>query len=284
MQNQNMRAKKSLGQNFLKSKAALSAIISAADIKPEEIVLEAGPGKGALTTSLLQKARKVIAVEKDDRMIPFLTEIFQKEIAQKKLEIVHGDILEFDLESKIPSSQSYKIVANIPYYITGQFIRKFLTEKNRPEKMVLMLQKEVAKRIVAADKKESILSLSVKMYGQPKYISTVKAKDFSPAPKVDSAIILIQSLPTEKDQSPGKNHSRENETNEKEKILGLIKKGFQHKRKMLAQNIGIPTEKRVGIFAQINTNEKIRAEDLSLEQWKKLYQILMEEKIVEKII
>src|SRR3989344_5771535 len=211
----NLKAKKSLGQNFLKSKKALKDMIGAGEVGENDIVLEAGPGKGALTEELLKKAGKVIAVEKDDMLVEFLRDKFKVEIESGKLELVHGDILEFNpatyhLQPKtynlplttyhlppttFPSqSTTFKLIANIPYYITGQFLRKFLSGDTRPSKMVILLQKEVVKRIVANDGKESILSISIKAYGRPKNIGKVSKESFSPKPKVDSAILLIDNI------------------------------------------------------------------------------------------
>jgi 16S rRNA (adenine1518-N6/adenine1519-N6)-dimethyltransferase len=220
-----MFAKKSLGQNFLRSKGALMKIVETADLKLDDIVLEVGPGEGILTEAILRKAGKVIAVEKDNRLIPILEQKFSSEISSGKLLLVHGDILEFSLSSyQLPATHStssgqasYKLIANIPYYITGQLLRKFLESDNQPSRMVLLLQKEVAKRIVSGNNpallklrrtsptspiknlglrgtKESILSISVKAYGAPKYIDTVKAECFTPKPKVDSAILLVENI------------------------------------------------------------------------------------------
>jgi 16S rRNA (adenine1518-N6/adenine1519-N6)-dimethyltransferase len=261
----NIIAKKSLGQNFLKSQSAIRDIISASDICEGDIVLEVGPGKGILTEKLLEKAKKVYAVEKDDRMISFLQEKFQKEIDSQKLILVHADILEFNILNFSDLEGNYKLIANIPYYITGQFLRKFLSSSkkthhqacNQPVKMVLMLQKEVAKRIVASDKKESILSISVKAYGVAKYIKTVPAEYFSPKPKVDSAILLISDI-----------SKKFFDTITEENFFAIVKKGFSHKRKILMQNLEIAKEKRQEIIEKTGIPEKARAEDISLEQWK----------------
>ena len=193
-----IKTKKSLGQNFLRSKEIINIIIETSDIKDKDVVLEIGPGEGVLTEKILEKSDEVIVVEKDDRLIDFLNDKCIDEVKTKKLKIIHQDILEFDIEEflnvnyKNKKDFKYKIVANIPYYITGQIIRKFLSADKKPSKMVLMVQKEIAKRII--DQKESLLSLSVKVYGYPKYIKTVKAKYFSPQPKVDSAVLLINDI------------------------------------------------------------------------------------------
>ncbi len=251
-----IRAKKSLGQNFLKSKEALRALVSAGEVGPDDIILEAGPGKGILTTELVKTAKKVIAIEKDVRLIGDLKEKFLGEIKVGKLELIEGDILEFE-----SSLDNYKIIANIPYYITGTFLQKFLEGKNQPSKMVLMLQKEVAQRIVARDNKESILSISVKAYGAPKYIMTVKAKYFSPEPKVDSAIILIDKISKDFFTDFSEEH-----------FFKIVKTGFAHKRKMLIGNLSeiFPKQVVLEAFQKAGIDEKARAEDIKLEQWRQL--------------
>lgn len=187
-------AKKSLGQNFLHSEKALDEIISAGNIVPGEVVLEAGPGQGALTRKLLAAGARVIAVEKDHDLVPMLHATFDAEIHTGKLILIEGDILDFIPHEHGLTAGNYKIIANIPYYITGIFIRRFLEHSDFPKQIVLLIQKEVADRIVARDGKQSLLSLSVASYGTPKYIATVPAGAFRPAPKIDSAIISIENI------------------------------------------------------------------------------------------
>ena len=277
-----VRAKKALGQNFLKSIPALNKIIEAGEINRDDVILEIGPGKGALTEKLLERADCVIAVEKDRELISFLEEKFSKELADKKLILLNEDILKIEMADelfsdspqkfsaenflcpspsllpRVPSRtihlpSTYKIIANIPYNITGAILKKFLTEKNQPSLMVLMVQHEVAKRMVAQDKKESILSVSVKTYGEPKLVMKVPARYFSPAPKVDSAIISIKNI--------SRKFFIDNQIDE-EKFWEIIHAGFAHKRKKLSSNIKKyltpTTEKELG---------NKRAEDLSLEDW-----------------
>ena len=203
------KAKKSLGQNWLKSESAVKEIIKAGDLKTGELVLEIGPGRGVLTKELLANSCQVIAIEKDDNLITELRGKFKGEIKNKKLILIHDDILKIDFSALLLTYNilipTYKLIANIPYYITGQVIRKFLSEeKIQPSLMVLMLQKEVAKRIIGQlpnthgrkllVTRESLLSISVKAYGTPKYIKTVPAGAFEPRPKVDSAILLIDNI------------------------------------------------------------------------------------------
>lgn len=246
------KAKKSLGQNFLKSALALHKIVEAGELTTGDTVLEIGPGKGALTEQLLANSLQVIAIEKDRELVEFLQNKFANEIKNKKLILIEGDCLTLDPKSYQLQANTYKLIANIPYNITGAILKKFLTEKNQPERMVLMIQHEVAKRIVAGDHKESILSISVKAYGEPKMIMKVPARYFSPAPKVDSAVIAI------------KNISRKNFENMKieNNFWEIVKTGFAHKRKQLAGNLkGVVKDEILKSF------DKKRAEDLSLDDW-----------------
>ena len=250
-----MKTKKSLSQNFLKSIPALNAIIKIGEISKEDIVLEIGPGKGALTKKLLEHAGLIVAVEKDRELFEFLAKKFEKEILSEQLNLIHEDILDFNPKIYNLETRSYKIIANIPYNITGAILKKFLTAEHQPENMVLMVQHEVATRIVARDKKESILSISVKAYGEPKVIMKVPARYFSPAPKVDSAIIAIKNISRQTFQK--------NNINEV-KFWEIVKKGFAHKRKKLSGNLKnvISAEK-----LQENNFKNKRAEELSLSDW-----------------
>ncbi len=256
--------KKSLGQNFLKSEAALMKIIEAGDITANDIILEIGPGMGALTEKLLTFGGRVIAVEKDDSLSEFLHEKFPTEISRGRLNIINADILEFDeillKNYTTPEVKCYKLIANIPYNITGAIIRKFTESEFQPKLMVLLVQKEVAERITAKNKdKNSLLSICVSVYGTPSYIKTVPAGSFHPAPKVDSAIIKIDTI------------SRNNFLNtEHENIFfNLVKSGFAHPRKVVISNISQIFD-RVLIetcFTQLNIQKNIRAEDMSLLDW-----------------
>lgn len=228
-----MLKKKSLGQHFLNNKHYLNLVADAADIKKGETVLEIGPGEGTLTSVLLERGAKVIALEKDSRLITFLQEKFE----DKTFEVIEGDALEYE-----PKFKNYKVVGNVPYYITGALFKKFLSSKNQPTSLVFLVQKEVAERI-ARSKKESILSLSVKAYGNPKYIKSVPAGAFVPPPKVDSAILAVKNI----------SHANFINRKHEEKFFELIKRAFAGKRKMLRSTIGIDSKKR--------------PEDLSLEEW-----------------
>lgn len=252
-------AKKSFGQNFLKSEQALRTMCTTGEIKEGDIILEIGPGKGALTEKLLEKSKKIIAIEKDRDLITILEEKFKKEIDMGTLVLIRGDILEFDPEVYQFKNQKYKIVANIPYNITGAIFKKFLSGSIQPSKMVLLVQKEVAMRIVANDKKESILSLSVKAYGEPKYIMKVGKRFFSPSPKVDSAIIAVTNI--------SRNNFKDKEM--EESFFTMIKTAFAHKRKVLKKNLELVASPTVidKVFTNLKINPKVRAEDLSFDMW-----------------
>lgn len=261
-------AKKSMGQNFLKSQEALRTMCEAGEVGDEDIILEIGPGKGALTEKLLEKAKQVIAVEKDRELIEILKVKFANEIENKKLVLIEKDILDFDIREIFSEfsfgfnikEKQYKVIANIPYNITGAIFKKFLSCDNQPERMIVLVQKEVAERIVARNNKESILSLSVKVYGTPKYIMKVHKRFFTPSPKVDSAIIAITNI--------SKNNFKTGM--EEKNFFSIIKVGFAHKRKVLRKNLE-NLQKNTGvvdkIFENLGINPKARAEDVETEIW-----------------
>jgi 16S rRNA (adenine1518-N6/adenine1519-N6)-dimethyltransferase len=264
--------KKSLGQNFLKNDTVVAEIVKAGNVGAGDTVLEIGPGEGVLTAALLRAGATVLAVEKDDRLIPILKEKFFNYIAQNKLILVHKDILEFDPASFELQAASYKLIANIPYYITGQILRQFLGGGRQPTMMILMLQKEVAERILGKDSrwphsKESILSLSVKAYGRPSNIRTVAKGNFQPAPSVDSAILLIKDI--------SKHFFKDFSEN---RFFETVKKGFGQKRKMLKGNLGLSAE----TMEQCGLPIKARAEDLNLDQWKCLIRELESQRQLKK--
>ena len=233
--------------------------MAAGKVTKEDVVLEVGPGEGVLTKQLLQTGAHVISVEKDDRLIPELQKKFAREIATKQLDLIHADILDVGLPRL--TKHSYKVVANIPYYITGQIIRRFLESDTQPTSMTLLVQKEVADRIVAKDGKESLLSLSVKVFGEPKYIRTVGKGAFTPQPKVDSAVLAIENISKEKLEG----------LTEKE-FFSMLHGGFAHKRKQLLSNLSsiFTKEKLTRAFKICQLDPKVRAEDVSLTTWVKL--------------
>jgi 16S rRNA (adenine1518-N6/adenine1519-N6)-dimethyltransferase len=258
-------AKKSLGQHFLISKSVLAEIISTANIQKGENILEIGPGTGILTQALLATGAQVIAVEKDDRAFDILNQAFFKEIQSGALKLIKGDVLESDASYLIPHT-SYSIVANIPYYITGAILEKFLEHEPRPSRMVLLVQKEVAERIVAKPEgnkeqgKESILSISVKVFGEPKLVAKVPPGAFKPPPTVDSAILSITNISAKNFTENGVNIP---------KFFEILRAGFAHKRKFLKRNLEevVPAEKISETWNALKLDEKIRAEDLKTEDW-----------------
>lgn len=253
--------KRSKGQNFLVTENIYDKIVSSAEVSNQDLIVEVGPGLGFLTAKLAREAKKVIAVELDDRLAEIL-KIGIDSQGVENVEIINQDILKFNPEG----IGNYKIVANIPYNISSILLRTFLEAKNKPEMMVLMVQKEVANRIVAQAPDMNLLALSVQFYGQPSVIKEVKAGNFWPEPKVDSAVIKIIIQNT--------NYTRE----EERLFFRLAKMGFAAKRKMLKNNIcgglkliGDDRKKIEDIFIKLNFLPKVRAEDLSLEDWKKLF-------------
>lgn len=216
----------------------------------DAVVLEIGPGTGMLTRALLQRAGKVIAVEADQELFEKLQIDFASEITSGQLELIYSDIRTYPLSTTTALNSGYHLVANIPYYLTGEMFRMFLTAEHQPSSMTLLVQKEVAERI-ARSRKESILSLSVKAYGTPKYEFTVKRGAFKPAPKVDSAVLTISNISRDRFKNKA----------EEEKFFALIHAGFAHKRKFVRKNLAEES------LPQGDIPEKARAEDLKLEQW-----------------
>jgi 16S rRNA (adenine1518-N6/adenine1519-N6)-dimethyltransferase len=261
-----MQAKKSLGQNFLMHARTAERIADAAGITPDDTVLEIGPGTGKLTRALLARAAHVIAVEADAVLVRELKETFARETAEGKLEIIESDIRTFN-EELIPGG--YKLVANIPYYITGEIIRTFLESAHKPRSMTLLVQKEVAERVARQDAKkpkESILSIAVKAYGTPKYKFTVPRGAFMPAPNVDSAVLSVEGIRQDAFGSP----------DEERRFFDVLHAGFAHKRKLLVRNLeDVAAPERIrDAFSAVGIGEKARAEDVGVESWRALARAL----------
>jgi len=248
----NIRAKKSLGQHFLTSVDIARAVVEAGKVEKGDTVLEIGPGKGMLTRELLNTGAHVIVIEKDTECIPFLHEEFDTYIKEGQLEVIEGDVREYT-----PTKLPYKLIANIPYYITGEIIRTFLERVEKPTTISLLVQKEVADRI-ARSEKESLLSLSVKAFGTPKYIKTVKAGSFFPKPGVDSAILAIYDITGE----------YFNDIDERE-FFEMLHAAFGEKRKQIGKTLSdfIPEEK-------LPIDRATRPEDVSLSQWKEIASLM----------
>ena len=253
-----VRANKALGQNFLMHGKTAERIADAAGLSPADTVLEIGPGTGKLTRALLARAGRVIAVEADAALAAGLRDAFAADIAAGRLTLVAGDIRAFNPDSlKGP----YALAANIPYYLTGDILRSFLSARHKPRSMTVLVQKEVAERI-ARSKKESLLSLSVKAYGTPRYRFTVPRGAFVPAPNVDSAVLSIENIRADAFASPA----------EEARFFALLHAGFQHKRKLLARNLeaaAAPAAVAEALRAA-GVAANARAEDLPLAAWRAL--------------
>lgn len=271
------QTKKSLGQNFLNNKGILELISKSANIKEKDHILEIGPGEGALTEYLLKEFEgkeggRLFCVEKDHRLIDILNKKFEESVAKNKIKILEEDILEWGsdeyfIENKI-NNFNYKLVANIPYYITGAIISKFLEERVKPSIMLLMVQKEVAQRMVAKDGKSSILSLCTKYYSDTEIIKIVSKGSFTPTPKIDSAVIKL-TLKQEKLLDI-------NYLSLEKEYLALVKVGLAHKRKTLISNFKNSENEEISIinwdkiFEDLNLNKKIRGEDLGVDDFLKI--------------
>jgi len=249
-------AKKSLGQNFLVDKEVLAKIIQTAGLTKKDIVLEIGAGLGILTQELCKKAKRVISIEKDEKLVAILKETCGN---FKNLEIINSDVL--SIENEKWSIKNYKIVANLPYNIAAPVLRKFLTAVNKPFLMVVMLQQEVAEKIISKPPKTNILALSVQAYGSPTISAYVKKESFWPKPKVDSTILKIKDI------------YRRIKIEEK-KFFQILHIGFASPRKKLLNNLSagyqLEKEKVKKIFRLVHLSENIRAQELSLSQWEEL--------------
>ncbi|NQV00912.1 MAG: ribosomal RNA small subunit methyltransferase A [Parcubacteria group bacterium] len=263
LQKYNIRPNKRMGQNFLIDKEVLEKIINTADLTKDDTVLEIGSGLGTLTKKLAEEARKVITIEKDKQIVEALKEILG---GYKNVEIIQGDVL--DLLGAAPSilGAAPKIVSNIPYYLTSPLIRMFLELENQPKEIILLIQKEVAERICAELPKMNLLAISVQFYSKPEIISYVSKSSFWPEPKVDSAIIKIANI-------------RKPENINIKKFFKLVKAGFSHPRKQLANNLSkklnLDKEQIKRALAECNLNIQARAQNLLVKDWESLSKKLL---------
>lgn len=238
---------KSLGQHWLKDREILNLIADYAATSTANLCLEIGPGLGTLTSSLLKLFPKVLAVEFDQR----LAENLPKSFPGKNLEVINADFLKFELE-KI--SEPYVVAGNIPYYITSPIIMKLLETKNRPERIVLLIQKEVAERITAEPGDHTVISLSVQNLAKVSLGLVVGREFFTPPPKVDSQIIILEPKPAEVSAE----------------TIKLIRQGFSAPRKKLIKNLGREKTVLEPIFKELNLSLDVRPSTLTLEDWQKL--------------
>ena len=268
-----IRAKKRLGQNFLIDGDVLEAIVSAAGLSREDTVIEVGPGLGILTKELARRAGWVIAIELDER----LAEILQKTLPYDNVVILNQDILGADPAALLkksapnfpPALRSYKVVANLPYYITSPVLRHFLEAPVKPELMVVMVQKEVAETITAPAGKRSLLSIAVQFYGRPEIVATVPAAAFYPPPEVDSAVVKINVY-----------HRPPVEVDDIEGFFKLVKAGFSAARKQVANSLshrlGLPRDAVLSMLIKAGIDPQRRAETFTLEEWAWLWKAFRE--------
>lgn len=246
-----LKNKKSLGQNWLKDRDILIDIADSASCEDVSEVLEIGPGLGTLTSALFQFFDKVTAIELDERLAANLPKSFPG----KNLEVVNKDILSLDLNS-LNLPEKYVVAGNIPYYITSPIIQKFLHAEHKPQKIVLLVQKEVAERLAAEVGDYSILGLSAQIYAKVTLGQVVGREFFTPPPKVDSQVVILEPL----DEPRGD-----------EAVMALIKLGFIAPRKKLLSNLSVglqlPKEEILDYFEKIGISDNARPADLSIENW-----------------
>jgi 16S rRNA (adenine1518-N6/adenine1519-N6)-dimethyltransferase len=278
LQEFDIRPKKSLGQNFLIDQRSLGHIVEAAELGPEDVVLEIGPGLGTLTHLLAEKAGRVIAVELDQRLVEILSqtladcpnaEIVQGDILQLDLaELIRGAMRPYALAPLLPCSLAtllpYKVVANLPYYITSAVLRHLLTAEVKPRLMVVTVQLEVARRITAEPGDMSLLAVSVQFYGRPRLVARIKAGAFYPSPQVDSAVVRIDL------------HDHPIvEVDDAGSFFEIVRAGFAHRRKQLrntlAAELALPPGEVAQALDRAGVNPKRRAQTLSLEEWAKVW-------------
>jgi 16S rRNA (adenine1518-N6/adenine1519-N6)-dimethyltransferase len=259
-----MIPKKSLGQNFLVDPAIAKKIITSANLSKIDHILEIGPGKGILTSCLADSGARILAIEIDNGLTGVLINSFRK---NKKVKIILGDILKINLPKVLEENNfaNYKVVANLPYYITSKIIRLLLETKYPPDEMILMVQKEVGERICALDGKESLLSVSVKFYADPELLFFVPRENFDPVPEVDSVVMRIK-IKIETPHVDAKD------------FFSLVRAGFSSKRKMLSNNLstsfGFPKSTVSEMLKKSDIETAIRAEKLGVEDWIRLLKIL----------
>jgi 16S rRNA (adenine1518-N6/adenine1519-N6)-dimethyltransferase len=258
-------ANKSLGQNWLVDEAALARIAAVAQLVPQDTVLEIGPGLGSLTRHLARAAGRVIAVELDAALIPAL---YRSLADYANVTLVQGDILHTDLSELMGRDTSYKVVANLPYYITSAVIRHLLEAQPRPSLIVLTVQLEVAQRITAAPGKLSLLAVSVQFYGRPTLVTHIKAGSFYPVPKVDSAVVRIEPY-----RYPAVDVA------DRDEFFAVVKAGFSQKRKQLhnalAAGLAWPQADIAAALEHAGVDGRRRAETLALEEWASLARALL---------
>jgi 16S rRNA (adenine1518-N6/adenine1519-N6)-dimethyltransferase len=262
----NISLNKGLGQHLLTSRRALNVVIDAADLAPDDSVLEVGAGPGVLTRELAQRARRVVAVELDRAVLPVLRETTA---GWPNVEIIPRNLLEVEPE-KVFGGEPYKLVANLPYYITSLTLRHLLESAQPPRVLVVMVQREVAERLVAGPGEMSLLALSVQIYGAPRIVAYVPATAFFPPPRVDSAVVRVDLHPAPLLDAEAT-----------EMFFELIHAGFAEKRKQLhnslARHLSASRETIGRWLAEGSIDPMRRAQTLSLEEWLRLTRIALAE-------
>jgi len=264
-----LRARKGLGQHFLIDGEVLKRITSAAELTPADVIVEVGPGLGVLTRELAQKAGRVIAIELDSKLAAALEQTLA---SFNNVTIINDDVLRIEPKDLVTEPKTgYKVVANLPYYITSPVLRHFLEASAKPQLMLVMVQKEVAEAIVARPGGMSLLSVSIQFYGEPRIIGYVPAQCFYPAPKVDSAILRIDPYP-----QPAV-------AVDEESFFELVRAGFTAPRKQLAnslaQGLGVVKGKALSLLETAGIVSQRRAETLSLEEWARLWRVFKEKDV-----
>jgi len=258
-----IRPKKRLGQHFLVDEAILNTILVAAELSSEDIVIEIGPGLGVLTAELARRAGKVIAVELDTKLASLLK---RKLASVPNVNVINADILKVSPSQLLETKGDYKVVANLPYYITSPILRHFVEASPKPSLMVVMVQKEVGNAIVAGPGEMSLLAVSLQVYSKPKIVSYVSSQSFYPPPKVDSAIVRFDLLPQPAVKVADING-----------FFQVVKCGFSSPRKQLhnslAQGMGEKPAEVALLLERAGIESQRRAETLSLEEWARLYEV-----------
>ncbi len=258
-----LKARKRLGQHFLIDTEVLQLITSAAGLTPDDTIIEVGPGLGILTRELAGLAGSVIAIELDDKLAATLKETLSP---LPNVTIINDNVLNVDPATLLSEPKKYKVVANLPYYITSPVLRHFLEAAVKPERMIVMVQKEVAEIIAAEPGHRSLLSIGVQFYGEPKIISRVPAQSFYPAPEVDSAILRIDPHP--QPMVP---------VADEKSFFDLVRAGFTASRKQLAnslaQGLGLPKAEMLPLLEKSGIAPQRRAETLTLEEWVQLWRV-----------
>lgn len=260
LKSHNLSPRKGLGQNFLIDKTALQKMVDTADLKPNDYILEIGPGLGVLTLELAKRSKKVLAIEKDEKMANVLKDILKQQNISN-VEIIAANALATPYTKYKILNTRYKVVANLPYYITAPVIRKFLESEQKPESMVLMVQKEVGQRICSKPPRMNLLAVSVQFYAKPEVISFISKKCFWPEPKVDSTIIKL-------------NIKKEKSEIDSELFFKIVKAGFSQPRKQILGNLSKRLKLNRDIIAawlaENNIKPEQRAETLSMDDWLRL--------------